>query len=75
MEGCFIFQWGGLFFRWEGFIFKRGGAPWGGINFGGGGVEKNCKMGGGMTPSTMGNPARKNYRVDKYLRTYEKTVL
>ena len=37
------------------------------------------RVGGGMPPSTMGNPARKicgkNCRVDKYLRTYEKTVL
>ena len=38
MEGCFTFQWGGLFFRWGGFIFKWGeGVPHGeGINFDGG---------------------------------------
>ena len=37
-----------LFFRW-GDSFLRGGTPWGGIGFGvgGGGVQKNHKMGGG----------------------------
>ena len=41
MDGCFMFQWGGVCFsdRGGGFIFKWGGgvAPWGGIGFGGGG--------------------------------------
>ena len=64
------------------FIFKSGGvgAPWGGINFGGGwGSKKIVRWGVAHAPSTMGKPARnifrKNCRVDKYLRTYEKTVL
>ena len=29
MEGCFMFQWGGVVFQMGGFIFKVGGAPWG----------------------------------------------
>ena len=57
MEGCFTFQWGGVFvFQMGGFIFKWGVHPMAGIGFdGGGGIEKNRRMGGG-TP-TMGNPA------------------
>ena len=45
MEGCFMFQWGGV-----GGCFSDGGCPMGGgggIGFGGGGgVEKHRKMGG-----------------------------
>ena len=41
---------GGLFSKWDGFIFKwggGGGTPWGSIDFdgGGGGLKKNCGMG------------------------------
>ena len=46
MEGCFMFQWGGLFFRWGASFLSGGGAPWEGIRFGGGAFEKNRKMGG-----------------------------
>ena len=45
MEGCFMFQWGELFFRWEGASFLSGGVPHRGIGFGGGGgLERNRKM-------------------------------
>ena len=48
MEGCFKFQWGGLFFRWGGASFLSGEAPHaGGIDLDGGGFEKKCRMGGG----------------------------
>ena len=48
MEGCFMFQWGGLFFGWGAlFLSGGGGAPHGGdISFGGGG-ERNCNLWGG----------------------------
>ena len=40
MEGCFMFQLGGFFYRW-GALFLSGGAPHGrGIGFGGGGFRK-----------------------------------
>ena len=43
MEGCFIFQWGRLFFRW-GASFLSGGVPHEGasvlVREGGGGVRK-----------------------------------
>ena len=48
MEGCFMFQWErASFLSGEG-----GGAPWRGINFGGGrgGFKKNFKMGGEGAP-------------------------
>ena len=55
MEGYLTFQWG------EGFIFKWGVHPMGGICFdGGGGVKKIVEWGGGggtrYAPLTMGNP-------------------
>ena len=38
MEGCFTFQWGGVFvFQIRGFIFKWGVHPMAGIGFDGGG--------------------------------------
>ena len=43
MEGCFMFQWGGVVFQIGGFIFKWGG----GVPHGGGiSFEKICGMGG-----------------------------
>ena len=63
MEGCFMFQCGrgggGCFSDRGGFIFKWGGAPHEGHQFGGGGFGKNCKMGGAPPPMppSMGNPA------------------
>ena len=62
LEGCFMFQWRGVggVFQMGGFIFKWGGLPIRGINFGGGGgrvFEKNHKMGAlHAPPPTMGNP-------------------
>ena len=67
MEGCFKFQWGGLFFRWGGASFLSGGhlmhgalILMGGTGRGGGGgagpppppPEKNAPP----PPPTMGNP-------------------
>ena len=69
-----------MFFRWRGYIFKRG-VPHGvaSVLVVGGGFKKNCKMGGPHAPhplwETLLHSDRKNCRVDKYLRTYEKTVL
>ena len=45
MEGCFMFQWGGVVFQMGGFIFKVGGAPWGASVLVGG-----FEMGGGVPP-------------------------
>ena len=48
-----MFRWGG------GGVFKRRGAPWGGIGFGGGWVSKEVvRWGGEWHPCspTMGNP-------------------
>ena len=76
-DGVASFLRGGA--PWEAsFIFKRR-CPMGGINFGGR-VKKYRKMGGlqCLPPSlweTLLHSDRKNCRVDKYLRTYEKTVL
>ena len=39
--------------------FLSGGVPHGGIGFDGGGLKKNCSIGGGgapHAPPTMGNP-------------------
>ena len=33
MEGCFMFQWGGIVFQMGGFIFKWRGRPMGGHPF------------------------------------------
>ena len=55
MEGCFKFQWGGVFFQMgRGFIFKWGAPHAGGIGL----DEKNVGWGEGTPPpTTMGNPA------------------
>ena len=69
MEGCFMFQQGGLFFRWQGLHFEGGrrcpmgghcGFWWGG----GGGSKKIVRWGRGFphAPSTMGNPASSLYK-------------
>ena len=51
LEGGFTFQWGWvLFFRWEGFIFKWVGAPWGVLVLMGGGFKKKGSMGGHPPP-------------------------
>ena len=52
-----MFQWGGAV------PCLSEGVPHWGIDFGGGGVEKNCKMGGAPPyapppPPTMGNPVQ-----------------
>ena len=47
LEGGFTFQWGWvLFFRWEGFIFKWVGAPWGYWFWWEGGSKKKVAWGG-----------------------------
>ena len=58
MEGCFIFQWEGLFFRWGASFLSGGGGVhrMGGIGFGGQVFKKkNCKIGGcpPMPPSPL----------------------
>ena len=57
MEGCFTFQWEGVFFRWGDFIFKWEVRPMEMISFGGGVFEKNCRMGKGAPSSS---PTKKN---------------
>ena len=61
MEGCFTFQWEGVFFSWWGASFLSGReCAMGGTNFhGGGGVQKKSLDGRGyppMPPPSMGNP-------------------
>ena len=60
MEGCLTFQLGGGCFSDGGASFlSAGGALPGGIGFdGGGGGEKNCRIGGWPPHAlhTMGNP-------------------
>ena len=62
MEGCFMSQWGHLFFRRGDFIYKCGGEglPQGPLVLMEGGFEKKFKMRGAPAPSmppttTMGN--------------------
>ena len=51
MEGCFIFQWGGVVFQIrEGFIFKWEERPRWGIGFGGGVVSKKIVRWRGVPP-------------------------
>ena len=50
MEGCFTFQWGGVFvFQMGGFIFKWGVHPMAGIGFDGRGGLKKI-VGWGVAP-------------------------
>ena len=50
MEGCFMFQWGHLFFRW-------GGTPWGASVLVGGVSKKIIRWGGWPPmPSHYGKP-------------------
>ena len=66
MEGCFMFQWGGrggggmgVVFQMGGFIFK-GGTPWGGIGFGGGGGFKKI-IRWGLGRGQMCNPTTDSF--------------
>ena len=55
MEGCFLFQWGGVVFQMRGASFLSGGgggAPQGGRRVWGGGG------GGGRFPKKLGCPKR-----------------
>ena len=53
MEGCFKFQWGGVFFQMgRGFIFKWGAPHAGGIDL----DEKNVGWGEGTPPHHYGKP-------------------
>ena len=54
MEGCFTFQWGVCFSDW-GASFLSGVCAHGVIGFdaGGGGGEKNDRMGGGIPPCPL----------------------
>ena len=45
MEGCFVFQWGGVVFQ-MGASFLSGGCIMGGISFGGGFSKKIIRWGG-----------------------------
>ena len=53
MEGCFLFQWGGVVFQMRGASFLSGGGgggrPMGGTGLGGG---------GGGVPKKLGGPKR-----------------
>ena len=50
MEGCFKFQWGGVFFQMgRGFIFKWGAPHAGGIDL----DEKNVGWGEGTPPPPL----------------------
>ena len=44
MEGCFMFQWGRCFSDGGASFLSGVRRPMGGISFGGGWLEKNCKM-------------------------------
>ena len=53
MEGCFMFQKGGLFFRWGGLHFYVGGCTPSGHWFWWGVFKKNCRMKGGHRAPPM----------------------
>ena len=52
MEGCFMFQWGGVYFSdwgWEGFIFKWGRVPHGEASILVGSFQKKIGRWGGAS--------------------------
>ena len=54
----------GLFLRWGASFLSGGCAPWAGIGFDGGGVQKNCRRHPLLPPHafpTMGNPVLKGH--------------
>ena len=58
MEGCFMFQWGGV-------VFQMGGCPMGGHRFWWGGFEKKSLEGGAppSMPPPYGKPCHLNWGI------------